>query len=921
MHIYWGKRVKISWMGFVLLLSYATFRLHQPIYAQQPAYPYETILKLDAGKNHAGLLTSQGQLFMWGEGAYGRLGTGLTKNELLPVNITRLSNDFSTFGTERIQDFSLGAEHSAALTSSGRLFTWGAGAEGRLGNGTTVNLNNPFEITNRFPANDKIIAIAMGGQHSSAITESGRLYMWGKGDYGRLGNGNTANQLTPVDITNLPSSPLYQIFLQDKIVKVRLGSEFSGALTQSGRLFLWGRGHVGQLGNNNTLSQIFPVDITNRFTQLLGGEKIIEFALGREHGIALTSLGKVFAWGGNTDGRVGNGTSTNVPTPVNITTQGDFSLLGTDKIVKVQAGLLHTAALSEQGKVFVWGESNNGRLGLGSTPNQLRPKQLNGFGALSSLIEPIKHFALGWQHSLVSTEQADVFTFGNHTLGQLGLGSNTTAMNLTVPNRISTLGDLLTVFNFNQATIVMNAIAALPSQPRIADQGRITEVHLAYQKLNQTQKNLVTNYGSLQAILQTINQLIEGYQRVRELIQLLPASIDIPDKAKIDEARQAYDQLTEEQKGYVDITQLIRAENDYQLRLQEIQSVIALISLIPEVITLAEETQIQSVRQLYNQLTDAQKALVTNINTLLQAETSMQALYIAIDEVMTIINALPSLNTITLANEQAVIEARAKYETLDSLQQERVTNLALLEALETKILNLKAEIEAVKQLINQIPEPDTITVEDEAIIQASRQAYNVLHPTQQVLINNYDWLLAAEVKLNTLLNEINQVALLISGLPSTITLVHRQVVSDVRTAFNQLSSTQQVRVDNFDTLVAAETRIRYWEQVRDDFIAKVNAFSENDQRFSTYLEVQNLLNQAQTFDEVLRLEIQSAYEKLVDIENLLRGVNRLNIVLTNPWFWISVMLVILMLVWLTVKRWKRKDNLFKHKTFHLGQLQ
>lgn len=883
-------------------------------------YQYNTITKLDAGKDHSGILTSEGNLFLWGEGAFGRLGNGSTNNKTLPTKISSLA-PLNSLGNDKIIDFSLGAEHSSALTSTGRIFTWGAGTEGRLGQGSTANSSIPIEITNRFPSNERIVSIAMGGQHSAAITLSGKMYMWGKGDYGRIGIGSTINQITPIEITNVQASPLYKIYEQDKIVKIKLGSEFSGALTQSGKLFLWGRGSVGQLGNGSLRTQVYPAEITDQFTDFSTDEKIIDFALGREHALALSNQGKLYGWGGNSDGRVGNGTTTNVLKPVNITTNGDLNALGNEKISKVSTGLLHSGVISETGKVFLWGENNFGRLGIGSSPNQIFPRQINGFGGLSTLTNPPKFLALGWQHSIVSTERVEVFTFGSHALGQLGLGTISSSTTTNVPNSISALGDLLEVFNFNEATTIMNAIEALPNEPRIADKDEIISVLNRYQQLTQSQKNLVTNYSRLQSILLKVTLLIDGYQEVNRLIESLPNFIDMPDKIKIDEARFKYEELNDEQKSFINIERLIQAENDYQLRLFEIQTVIDNIKTIPNPVTLIHETLIQDIRSSFNNLTASQRTFVTNLADLLRAESQLQILYKEISDVISAINNLPDIDSITLDDETAVEETRAAYEALDEMQKLRVSNYTSLQEREAKIDTLILEIQEVIDLIDNLPSVGEITLNDDLQVLATRQAYENLHRSQKNRVTNYNQLIAVEEVITFLLDEINSVERLILSLPETITLVHREDVTNTRVQFNNLSLTQQARVVNVSRLEEAEAQIIYWEGVRDDFILKANAFSSTDINLTTYNEIQALIQTANTYDEVLRSEIEDAYQRLINISQLIQATLWFIPIIYNPWTWITFILIIILSIVLFYKQLKKRDDNFKNTKFNIGILE
>src|SRR5690606_21663692 len=104
---------------------------------------------------------------------------------------------------------------------------------GQLGDGTTTNRSTPTEITSRISSatGDKIIRVSLGYYHSAALTSNGRLFIWGRNDFGQLGDGTTTSKLTPTEITNR-----FSLSTGDKIIQVSLGVYYSAALTSSGRL-------------------------------------------------------------------------------------------------------------------------------------------------------------------------------------------------------------------------------------------------------------------------------------------------------------------------------------------------------------------------------------------------------------------------------------------------------------------------------------------------------------------------------------------------------------------------------------------------------------------------------------------------------------------------------------------------------------
>ena len=360
-------------------------------------------------------LTSEGQVFTWGNNSYGQLGDGTTTNRLYPTNITSY---FNLDHGERVVSLSLGSSHSIALTSEGRVFTWGRNNHGQLGDGTTIQRLTPTEITNSFNLglSEKIIALSLGNSHSIALTSEGQVFTWGRNGEGQLGDGTIGDRLIPINITNN-----FNIGPGERIIAISLGSFHSSALTTEGRIFTWGLNRDGRLGDGTVLDRLNPTDITSSFN-LDNGGAIISISMGGSHSSALTTEGRVFTWGLNSNGRLGDGTTTNRLTPTNITDL--FFLSHGEKIVSVNLGAFHSAALTTEGRVFTWGLNRHGRLGDGTTVDKFNPIDItNGFNINQE--ETIICLSLGNSHSSALTSDNRFFAWGLNNEGQLGDGTTT----------------------------------------------------------------------------------------------------------------------------------------------------------------------------------------------------------------------------------------------------------------------------------------------------------------------------------------------------------------------------------------------------------------------------------------------------------------------------------------------------------------
>jgi uncharacterized repeat protein (TIGR02543 family) len=328
----------------------------------------EKIIQISLGTLHSSAITSKGRIFMWGYNAIGQLGDGTTTDKLIPVDITTL---FNLSQDEKIIQVSLGFSHSSALTSEGRIYTWGYNFYGQLGNGITAEQLIPVDITTFFNLNQDeiIIQISLGTSHSSALTSQGRIFTWGSNTYGQLGYGEIdyeANH-TPIDITSS-----FDLEIEEKITLVSLGGSHSSVITSSGRIFMWGNGSFGQIGNGmmGTVKYPVPIDITAKFSLGLD-EKINKVTLGTFHSSAITSSGRIFTWGYNGYGQLGNNPSMSQSDPTDITVF--FNLLYEEIIIDVNLGANSSSVITSEGRVFTWGDNKNGQLGDGSLNNKYTP--------------------------------------------------------------------------------------------------------------------------------------------------------------------------------------------------------------------------------------------------------------------------------------------------------------------------------------------------------------------------------------------------------------------------------------------------------------------------------------------------------------------------------------------------------------------
>jgi uncharacterized repeat protein (TIGR02543 family) len=383
------------------------------------------LVSSSSSASHSTTLTSTGRVFMWGANGSGQLGDGTTTDKEVPTEIT---SNFSLATGEKVMSLSLGYTHSSALTSTGRVFMWGGNGSGQLGDGTTTDKNVPTEITSNFSLrpNDKIIGLSLGGVYSSALSAMGRVFVWGWNELGYLGDGTSTSRSIPTEITTG-----FSLFVGETIISLSKGSTHASALTSTGRVFMWGDNQYGYLGDGTSITRNVPTEITSNFS-LSTGEKIISLSLGSTHSSALTSTGRVFMWGWNEFGQLGNGMNVNRNLPTEITS--NFSLATGEKVMSLSLGYTHSSALTSTGRVFMWGGNGSGQLGDGTTTDKNVPTEITSNFSLRPN-DKIIGLSLGGVYSSALSAMGRVFVWGWNELGYLGDGTSTSR---SIPTEITT---------------------------------------------------------------------------------------------------------------------------------------------------------------------------------------------------------------------------------------------------------------------------------------------------------------------------------------------------------------------------------------------------------------------------------------------------------------------------------------------------
>ena len=322
------------------------------------------VVSVSAGDYHTCAVTSDGAVFCWGSGSYGRLGDGSATNRSTPVQVKGVGGE--GFLSD-VVSVSAGGIHSCAVTSDGAAFCWGLGGNGELGNGLNSWSLTPVQVKPVVGEGflSDVVSVSAGGYHTCAVTSDGAAFCWGYGQRGRLGDGLTTNRSTPVQVKGVGGIG----FLSD-VVSVSAGSNHTCAVTSDGAAFCWGDGLSGKLGDGSTANRSTPVQVKGvEGTGTLSD--VVSVSASSSHTCAVTSDGAVFCWGAGGNGELGNGLNSGSLTPVQVTGVGGEGFLS--GVVSVASGFIHACAVTSDGAVFCWGSGRNGKLGNRSIATQLTP--------------------------------------------------------------------------------------------------------------------------------------------------------------------------------------------------------------------------------------------------------------------------------------------------------------------------------------------------------------------------------------------------------------------------------------------------------------------------------------------------------------------------------------------------------------------
>ena len=342
----------------------------------------------------------------WGINSNYILGNGTTTGVSTPISI----------GTnQKWKQVAPTLYWTHAISSTNNLWAWGTSAAvGGLGNG---NANDTFTTPVQIGSDTTWLTLSSSYTHVLALKNNNSLWVWGQGTSGELGLGATSSVYAP---TNLSS--------QGNVwISCSAGHSYSLAITASGSLYSWGTNNSGQLGLGNTTNTSTPVQI--------GGQQWLQVAASPDytnpHTLAIRRDGTLWAWGDNTWGQLGDGTTAAKSSPIQVGSESTWS--------KIANGGWYSVALKSDGSLWAWGSNLMGNIGNGTWGNNYSiPQQVGNLTNWRSI--SARYFS-----TYAVKQDGSLWSWGYGAQGQLGDGQSGGSYATSSPQQVGTLTNWKTV--------------------------------------------------------------------------------------------------------------------------------------------------------------------------------------------------------------------------------------------------------------------------------------------------------------------------------------------------------------------------------------------------------------------------------------------------------------------------------------------
>lgn len=354
----------------------------------------DEIVGLAGAAYHYCALTSAGDAYCWGDNSHGQ--TGGNANSSNTASLVSLD--------KKLTSIAAGATHTCGvILTENSVICWGSNEYGQLGNPSVQDSTSLAEVLNS-QTNTKLMdisAVAVGSKHSCALSFGGRIFCWGDNDAGQLGTGDFRSRSTAIQIKDESGNGFFEgaisivIGLNEHRDSKKAGQ--SCALKNTHRVYCWGENNYGQLGDGSTADKSIPV-------QVKGIENVASFAMGGNSGCAILASSSIFCWGSNFAGQLGS---------IDIGLGGHpVTVKNLNNVASISAGGVglyddsFSCALSTTGLVSCWGRNDQGQLGIGTVQDSATPAPVS--------LPNVSAIASGGSHSC-AVSAGRVYCWGSNT--------------------------------------------------------------------------------------------------------------------------------------------------------------------------------------------------------------------------------------------------------------------------------------------------------------------------------------------------------------------------------------------------------------------------------------------------------------------------------------------------------------------------
>jgi alpha-tubulin suppressor-like RCC1 family protein len=341
------------------------------------------VSSLAAGGDHACALLSDGRVKCWGRNDHGQLGDGTKVDSMSPVVVAGLSGP--------AKSLFLGGVHSCAILESGKLACWGSNEGGVMGNGSS----DETQAVLISGLSSSVVMGAAQGEQTCALLDTGAVQCWGSNSHGQLGDGTTISSSAPVTVKGLSNAK-----------SISLGGGRACATLASGSVQCWGLNDAGQVGDDTKIDRTTPVEV-------FSSAQAKAVSVGWLHTCVL--LGDVVQCRGyNGWGELGDGTFDD---KWSWSAASSVSSLGADARA-MYASLYHSCAIrASSGGAVCWGGNNWGQVGDGTQENRSVARAVIG------LASGVVSLAVGVSSNCALMTGGVVQCWGANHHGQLGAPS------------------------------------------------------------------------------------------------------------------------------------------------------------------------------------------------------------------------------------------------------------------------------------------------------------------------------------------------------------------------------------------------------------------------------------------------------------------------------------------------------------------